>query len=495
MNLRLRDVIGAVGDARVIGSADVAVTDVVLDSRRVTPGAIFACIKGGRVDGASFASDAAKRGASVVLADRVIEEAAATTQVIVPEVRKALAEVSAECFGRPSERLTVVGVTGTNGKTTTVHYVRSMLEAAGKKAGVIGTLGHWVGASFTKDPFTTPEAPEVQRYMRGMVDCGTTHCVMEVSSHAIALRRVDQVAFDVVAFTNLTRDHLDFHSDLSEYARTKMRIFGIGDRDHGFGRDRRAAINIGDPTGLEIRRRTPLSAITFAVGADADVRADIRDLAWSGVRLSVAHGGRTAEITTALRGRVNAENALTAYAIGLLLGIDEAAVARGIANLEAVPGRMEYVGGSDRQAIVDYAHTPDALRRLLAGVREMRPGRIICVFGCGGDRDCGKRPEMARIAAELADLVIVTSDNPRTEDPLKIIRDITAGLPAGAAYEVVPDRAEAIRRAVAASGPGDVIVVAGKGHEDYQIVGETRVHFDDREVLRGALGVVTNAKA
>jgi len=495
MKVRLGDVIGAVEHAQIVGSADVFVTDICTDSRRAVPGSLFACIRGGKVDGASFAGDATRRGASVVLSDKRPASSTQATQVIVADVRKALAEISAECFGRPSERLTVVGVTGTNGKTTTVHYVRSIIEASGKKVGVMGTLGHWLGGSFTKDAFTTPEAPEVQRYMGAMLDAGATHCVMEVSSHALALRRVDRVAFDAVAFTNLTRDHLDFHSDIEDYSRTKMRLFGIGDESYALGADRRAAINIGDPTGGEIRRRTPLAALTFALGADADVRGDLLELTWQGLRIGIEHEGKTRRIETGLRGRVNAENALAAYAIGLLLEIDEEAIVRGIADLETVPGRMEYVGGVDRQGIVDYAHTPDALRRLLTGVREIRAGRIICVFGCGGDRDRGKRPEMAEIAAEFADFVIVTSDNPRTEDPLKIIEDIAKGLPAGAAYEIVPDRAEAIQRAVAVSCPGEVIVVAGKGHEDYQIVGETRIHFDDREVLKRAFGVVTNAKA
>lgn len=495
MNLKLGDLISAVVDARIMGPSDVAVNEISLDSRRVVPGSLFACVKGSKVDGASFAGEAAGRGASAILTDRPLAPVTQVTQVIVPDVRRALAVVSAEFFGRPSELLTVVGVTGTNGKTTTVHYVGSIIEASGKKVGIMGTLGHRHGASFTKDSFTTPEAPEVQRYMRGMVDGGVTHCVMEVSSHAIALRRVDQVAFDAVAFTNLTRDHLDFHSDIADYAATKMRLFGIGDEGRAFGAGRKAAINIGDATGGEIRRRTPLDALTFALGAAADLRGDIEELTWQGTRLRVEHRGRTRRVEIGLRGRVNAENALAAYAVGLLLGIDEAAIARGIASLKAVPGRMEHVGGADRQAIVDYAHTPDALRRLLTGVGEMRSGRIICVFGCGGDRDRGKRPQMAMIAAELADLVIVTSDNPRTEDPLKIIEEISEGFPAGAAYEVVPDRAEAIQRAVTVSRPGDVIVVAGKGHEDYQIIGQARIHFDDREVLRRAFGMVTNAKA
>jgi UDP-N-acetylmuramoyl-L-alanyl-D-glutamate--2,6-diaminopimelate ligase len=303
------------------------------------------------------------------------------------------------------------------------------------------------------------------------------------------------VAFEVVVFTNLTRDHLDFHRDFDDYKATKMRLFGVDEEDHGFGAGRRAAINIGDSVGREIRARSPLPGLTYALGEDADVRGDVLDLTWQGTRLGITRGGRRRTVETSLRGRTNAQNLLSAYTVALLLGLDEEAIAQGIAALSEVPGRMEYVEGPGRQAMVDYAHTPDALERLLEGVREIRSGRIICVFGCGGDRDRGKRPQMAEIAGRLADLVIVTSDNPRTEDPLKIIDDIVAGLPGASTHEVVPDRAQAIRRAVALSGPGDVIVIAGKGHEDYQIIGSQRIHFDDRETVRKAFGELADAKA
>jgi UDP-N-acetylmuramoyl-L-alanyl-D-glutamate--2,6-diaminopimelate ligase len=495
MRANLRAAIEGVDLAQVLGPTDIEITSICHDSRKAGRGSLFVCIKGAKVDGSAFAGDAVSRGAVAALATRSLDLPREVTQLVACDVRRALAGIASRFFGRPSERIKMVGVTGTNGKTTTAHYVRSVVEAAGGRAGVMGTLGHWVGDGFTKDAFTTPEAPEVQEYLSRMVRGGLTHGVMEVSSHAIALRRADQVNFDVVAFTNLTRDHLDFHEDLEAYKRTKMELFGIGQRDHGFGAGRKAAINVGDATGRLMRDLSPLPGLTFAVGADADVRADIEQLTWQGIRMAVTHEGKTRIVETALRGRINAENSLAAYTVGLLLGLEPDAVARGIAGLEAVSGRMEYVEGPDRQAIVDYAHTPDALQRLLAGVREIRSGRIICVFGCGGDRDRGKRPQMAKIAADLADFVIVTSDNPRTEDPIKIIQEIVSGLPAGAAHEVVPDRARAIERAVALSGPRDVIVIAGKGHEDYQIIGQTRIHFDDREVVRKAFEAVANAEA
>jgi UDP-N-acetylmuramoyl-L-alanyl-D-glutamate--2,6-diaminopimelate ligase len=488
MKVRLRDALSGVDVVDIVGPKDAAITDICSDSRKVQAGSLFACMKGTRVDGSLYAEDAAARGASAVLCERRASDLPGVAQIIVADARAALAHVSSNFFGKPSQRLKVIGITGTNGKTTTAHCVRSIIEASGGRVGVMGTLGHWLGDSFEKDAFTTPEAPELQRYLKRMLDGGAEYCVMEVSSHAIALRRVDHVAFDVVAFTNLTRDHLDFHADFEAYAGTKMKLFGIGDDGHFFGSGRRGALNIGDPTGRQIKRRSPLPCLTFGIGQEADLRGDILSLRWQGTRIKVSSGGAARTIDTPLRGRINAENSLCAYAIGLELGLAEDVIARGIGDLAAVPGRMEYVAEHGRQAIVDYAHTPDALERLLTGVREIRAGKVILVFGCGGDRDRGKRPEMARIAAERADFVIVTSDNPRTEDPLKIIEDIVAGLPDGAAYEVIPDRGLAIERAVAASSPGDVIVIAGKGHEDYQIVGETRTHFDDREVVRKAFG-------
>ena len=494
MKTRLKDVLDGVEVTGVFGPDQAAVTDICTDSRKATPGCLFVCLKGAKADGAVFAEDAVRRGAVAVLCEQRLALALPATEIVAADVRRALAQMAARFFGRPSEHLKVTGVTGTNGKTTTVHLVRAILENAGEKAGVLGTLGHWIDGAHTRDVYTTPEAQDVQRYMRRMADGGAGHCLMEVSSHAIALRRVDDIAFDVVAFTNLTRDHLDFHRDFEEYKATKMKIFGIGDRGHRFGGRRKAAINVADAAGREVRSLSALPGLTYAIGRDADVRGDVESLTWQGTRIKVTRGGSERTIEASLRGRTNAENLLAAYTVALLLGLDEDAIARGVAAAREVPGRLEYVAGPDRQAIVDYAHTPDALERLLKGVREIRAGKLICVFGCGGDRDRGKRPQMAAIAARLADLVVITSDNPRTEDPLKIIEEIAAGLPAGAPCEVIADRAEAIHRAVALSGPGDVIVIAGKGHEDYQIIGTERIHFDDREIVREALGAVKNAR-
>ncbi|MFH1312878.1 MAG: UDP-N-acetylmuramoyl-L-alanyl-D-glutamate--2,6-diaminopimelate ligase [Candidatus Eisenbacteria bacterium] len=494
MKTNLSAIIDTLDTVDVAGNTDAIVADLTSDSKAVVENSLFACIKGGRVDGHSFADDAIKRGASVLLCERRLETAKPVTQVIVDDVRRALANVSSRFFGDPSKHLTVIGVTGTNGKTTTVHYLRSILEAWGQPVGIMGTLGHWIGRSVTKDSFTTPGSPEVHRYMRLMLDRGIRFCVMEVSSHAIAQSRVDYVNFDVVAFTNLTRDHLDFHDGFEDYTATKMRLMGIDDEGDHFGDRRQAVVNTGDDVGRQIASRSPLSCLTYRLGGDADVRCDIVEVGWEGSKLRVKHEGATVEVETALIGRANAENALAAFAVSSALDIDEDAISTGIAAIKSVPGRMEVIAGPGRWAIVDYAHTPDALERLLEDVTQMCTGRIICVFGCGGDRDQGKRPEMGEIAGRIADLTIVTSDNPRSEDPLKIIDQIVKGVPDKANYEVVPDRGEAIQRAVTLSKEGDIVVIAGKGHEDHQIVGTTRIDFDDRQAVRKAFGAVTSAK-
>jgi UDP-N-acetylmuramyl-tripeptide synthetase len=495
MKINLSAIIDTLETVDVAGSTDVVVSDVTSDSRAVGKNSLFACIRGGRVDGHSFAGDAIERGASVLLCERPLETAGPVTQVIVRDARKALANVASRFFGDPSKHLIVIGVTGTNGKTTTVHYLRSILEAWGQPVGIMGTLGHWIGRSVTKDAFTTPGSPEIHKYMGLMVDRGIKFCVMEVSSHAIAQGRVDQVDFNVVAFTNLTRDHLDFHDGFEDYMATKMKLMGIDDGGHHFGDRRQAVANIGDAVGRQIASSTSLPCLTYCLGGDADVRGDVIEFGWERSKLRVKHEGVTAEMETALIGRSNAENALAAFAVSCALDIGEDAISAGIAEIKSVPGRMEVIAGPGRWAIVDYAHTPDALERMLEDVRQMCTGRIICVFGCGGDRDAGKRPEMGEIAGRIADLTIVTSDNPRTEDPLKIIDQIVKGIPDKADHEVVPDRGEAIHRAVARSTEGDIIVIAGKGHEDYQIIGTTKIDFDDRQVVRKAFGAVANAKA
>jgi UDP-N-acetylmuramoyl-L-alanyl-D-glutamate--2,6-diaminopimelate ligase len=494
MSKKLSEILNGLETRRIIGNTEIAVGSLVTDSRKAEETSLFACVGGGKVDGHDFADQAARRGAAAVLCERPVETGEALTQVLVGDVRRALAYVSSRFYDNPSSELKVVGVTGTNGKTTAVHYIRSILEAWGRPAGVMGTLGHHIRDLVKMGPFTTPEAPEVHGYMREMADQGLEFCIMEVSSHALALSRVDHVDFDLVMFTNLTRDHLDFHKTWEDYRAAKMLLFGIGDEGRCLGEHRRAVVNIEDATGREIAEQTPLCVSTYSLAGEADFTGSISKLSEAGIDLTVTGGGDAIGLHTHLRGRMNAENALGAFAVAKALGVEGEVIAAGIENLKAVPGRMEFVEGPGRQAVVDYAHTPDALERLLEDVRQICKGRLICVFGCGGDRDRGKRPEMGSIAGRLADIVILTSDNPRTENPLRIIEEIEKGLKPEMRYEVLPDRAEAIHRAVTLSSRGDTIVIAGKGHEDYQIIGETRIHFDDREVVSQAFGAIADAR-
>jgi len=495
MSKKLGDILEGLDTRTIIGSTDITVDNLVTDSRRAGINGLFACIGGSRVDGHQFADQAVLKGATVLLCERPVDVRGDVTQVVVEDVRKALARVASRFYDNPSRELTVVGVTGTNGKTTTVHCVRSILEAAGRPAGIMGTLGHRIKDSVEHGPFTTPEAPELHGLMRRMVEKGLACCVMEVSSHALMLSRADNVDFDIVVFTNLSRDHLDFHGTPARYKAAKMLLFGIGDKGRFLGDNRRAVVNVGDATGKEIADLTPLPTLTYSAAGEADVQGRILELVETGISLEVTCGGKTTTVRSGLRGRMNAENVLAAFAVATALGIDREAVKAGIAQVEGLPGRMEFIEGPGRLAVVDYAHTPDALERLLDDVRRVSKGIVICVFGCGGDRDPGKRPEISSRAGRLADIVIVTSDNPRTEDPRSIIGDIEKGLHPGTRYEVIPDRAEAIYRAVTLSAPDDVIVVAGKGHEDYQLIGDSRVHFDDREVVKRAFGVIADAKA
>jgi UDP-N-acetylmuramoyl-L-alanyl-D-glutamate--2,6-diaminopimelate ligase len=495
MSKILGEIIEGLSTRRIVGGTERPVSGLVTDSRKVEKDSLFACIGGSRVDGHDFAAEAAGLGAGSMLCEREVEVGEDVTQVVVADVRRALANVSSKFHDNPSHSLKVVGVTGTNGKTTTAHLIRSVLEAWGRPVGVLGTLGHRIKNSVRVSPYTTPEAPDVHGYMREMLDRSIEFCVMEVSSHALALSRVDHVDFDVVVFTNLSRDHLDFHKTWKDYRAAKMLLFGIGDDGRFLGENRSAVVNVGDPTGAEIADRTPLPVSTYSLTGKADFTGRISKLDQTGTDLAVTAAGETVPIHTGLRGEMNAANVLAAYSVAATLGVDTGAISAGIAGLDSLPGRMEFIEGPGRQGVVDYAHTPDALKRLLEDVRRVCRGRLICVFGCGGDRDHGKRPEMGEVAARLADLVIVTTDNPRTEAPLKIIEAIIEGIPQGVRYEAVPDRADAIQRAVSVSIPGDIVVVAGKGHEDYQIVGEKRIHFSDRETLGRAFGVITDAKA
>jgi UDP-N-acetylmuramoyl-L-alanyl-D-glutamate--2,6-diaminopimelate ligase len=401
-------------------------------------------------------------------------------QLQLPSTREAMAVAADVFFSEPTKELELAGVTGTNGKTTTAYLLRAILEASGHRPGLVGTIEWHVGGAVRPAPFTTPEAIDLQRLFREMLDAGDRSAAVEASSHGAALRRLDRVRFDALVFTNLSQDHLDLHGTMEDYFDAKRRLFtGAAPPP--------AAVNVGSDWGrrlasdLEDLHRAPL--VTFALGSEsADVRPEDLVLDTHGSRFRAAG----IELETRLRGRFNVENVLGAVAAGLLLDLDESAIAEGIARVTGVPGRFEPVDeGQAFTVLVDYAHTPDSLATVLAAARELTPRRLLVVFGAGGDRDRGKRPLMGKVAAELADVVIVTSDNPRSEEPLAIIQDVLQGT--GVDVEIDPDRRSAIARAVALADEGDVVVIAGKGHEQGQEVNGVVTPFDDRDVARGAL--------
>lgn len=458
----LERLIAVLAPAEVIRAAPAEIRDVAYDARAVTPGALFFCVPGERADGHDFAAQAAGQGAVALVVQRPLE--IALPQLVVADARAAMAAAADEFFGRPTEKLTVAAVTGTAGKTTTAFLLYAMLAAAGKRPGLLGTIETRVDGERRPATRTTAEAIDLQRLFREMLDAGDHSCAMEATSHGSALRRLDHVRFSVLVFTNLDQDHLDFHKDMEDYFQAKRRLF-LGDDAPP------AAVNVGDAYGRRLAddlRSQGAPLLTYGLTSDAEIRPE------------------TVGLETRLRGRFNLENALGAYAAGRLLGLPDDAVRRGIASVAGVPGRFQSVeAGQDFAVIVDYAHKPGALEHVLRTARELTDGRLITVFGCGGDRDRGKRPLMGRIATELSDVAIVTSDNPRSEDPQAIVDEILAG--ATGEPEVELDRAAAITRAIGLAGPGDVVVIAGKGHERGQERNGVVTPFDDTEVAGEAL--------
>jgi UDP-N-acetylmuramoyl-L-alanyl-D-glutamate--2,6-diaminopimelate ligase len=459
------------------GVSPVEIRDLAYDSRRVSAGALFFCVRGARADGHELAWEAVERGASALVVERELE--VRVPQLVVSDSRAAMAVAADTFFGEPTNELEVVGVTGTNGKTTTAFLLRSILEAAGLQAGLVGTVEWIVGGERRPAPFTTPEAVDLQRLLREMVDAGDRGVAVEASSHGSALRRLDRVRFDALVFTNLTQDHLDLHGTMEEYFLAKRALFAGALPPP-------AAVNVDGEWGIRLAEfladahRAPL--ITFGLGERAEVRAGDVELTARGSRFRAAG----IDLETSLPGAFNVANALGAVAAGLLLDLDEQAIAEGIAAVKAVPGRLEAVDqGQPFAVLVDYAHTPDSLEAVLRAARSLGDGRVIVVFGAGGDRDRGKRPLMGKIAVELADVAIVTSDNPRSEDPVAIIQDVLQG--AGTNVEIDPDRRTAIARAIGLAEPGDVVLIAGKGHEHGQEIAGVVHPFDDRAVAREAL--------
>ena len=472
-------------DARVLGPAGVRVDDLTYDSRQVRPGALFAALRGAQTDGHRFVAEALAAGASALLVEEAPELLpAAVGAAVVRDARAALADVAARFFGFPAESLILVGVTGTKGKTSTVRLCESVLRAGGKRAGSLGTISVRYPGFEEKSAMTTPESLDLQRWLARMRDAKVEAVAMEVSSHSLALGRVRGLRFAVAVFTQLAHDHLDFHGDLESYGRAKSLLFGPA---HLAGT---AVVNAADPWTprlAELARAAGNPVVTYGRGASSS--ADYTTVA---ERIELAHShlrvrGPDAELELdlPLPGDFQVDNALAALAVGRALGIPWEAVRSGLESCPPIPGRLEPVGDGAPVVLVDYAHTADSLERMLSRVRPLVRGRLIAVFGCGGDRDKTKRAPMARAACANADFVIATSDNPRSEDPEAILRDVAAGL--SGAHEVISDRRAAIARAIARARPEDCVVIAGKGHEDYQIVGREKRHFDDREEAAQAL--------
>lgn len=476
--------------ARVVGALPPAVTGIADDSRRVEPGQCFVAVPGLRQDARRFAPDAVRRGAALVVAEGEAMPGLGVPQVLVPSARAALGLLADAWHGHPSRALTVVGITGTNGKTTTSYLVEAILGARGDRTGVIGTIQYVLGDERRPAGQTTPEALELQAMLAAMRDGGVRAVAMEVSSHALALARVDTVAFDVAVFTNLTQDHLDFHGTLDAYRSAKRRLFELLARSP---KPRRTAVvSADDPAGPCMVEGLGLPVLTFGLGEGATVRALEHASTLDGIRLHAATPRGPCELRSPLIGDHNVMNLLAAAATGIALGLEPGAIARALARVEAAPGRFEQVrAGQPFLVVVDYAHTPDALERVLRTARRLTPGRLGVVFGCGGDRDRGKRPLMGAIAARLADRVWVTSDNPRSECPEAIVEEVLVGLReipgAGTRHEAEPDRRAAIGAALGWARAGDTVVIAGKGHETYQLIGAAALPFDDREVARQIL--------
>jgi UDP-N-acetylmuramoyl-L-alanyl-D-glutamate--2,6-diaminopimelate ligase len=454
--MNLGRLVAALDPADLHGNADVDIVDVAYDARAVTPGALFFCVPGARADGHDFAPQALDQGAVALVVERVLP--LDVPQIVVPSSRVAMAPAADVFFGHPTHELEIAAVTGTSGKTTTSFLMFAVLAAAGLRPGLLGTVEARVGGERRGVTRTTPEAIDLQRVFREMLDAGDRSCAMEASSHASELHRLDCTRFGVLVFTNLSQDHLDFHGDMESYFQAKRRLFLTEPRP-------RAVVNVGDEHGRRLAAELP-EAITFSYERDA---------------------GALAGIDLKLRGRFNVENALGVLFAMRALGIGDDAIKRGIESVRVVPGRFEAVDeGQDFHVIVDYSHKPGALENVLRAARELANGnRVIVVFGAGGDRDRGKRPLMGRIASELADVAIVTSDNPRSEDPEAIIREVTAGTTGEVTVEV--DRAAAIKLAVELARAGDVVVIAGKGAEQGQEFADRTIPFDDREAARDVL--------
>jgi len=467
------------------------ITGVTTDSHQVEPGNLFVAVAGYTADGHDFIAEAIQRGARAIVFEKenyaeVIPDG--VSAIRVTDSRRAAAEIAAQFWDYPSNDLVLVGITGTNGKTTTAFLVDSIFRATGASTGLLSTPARFMCGRELAANLTTPSSAELQKLLAQMREAGATHVTMEVSSHGLAQQRVWRCKFDAGIFTNLTQDHLDFHADLDEYFAAKLRLFTDYVELAAPDKAMVAAINKDDAFGERIIRQTPARTVTYGLDEAAQVSTSRTRVGTSGIDFMLAlPGHKPTTVKLNLLGSFNLYNALAAAACSWGLGVEPEAIVAGLEQLKGVPGRFERIDeGQDFTVIVDYAHTPDALENVLKAARKLAPARLLCVFGCGGDRDPGKRPRMGQIATSLCDYTVITSDNPRSEDPLAIIDQIDAGT-VGDNYLIESDRKRAIFIAIQRCQPGDILVIAGKGHETYQIIGDRRVPFDDREIAREAI--------
>jgi UDP-N-acetylmuramoyl-L-alanyl-D-glutamate--2,6-diaminopimelate ligase len=488
--LRERRVVRA-GDAVRADASSGAVSGIAYDSRAVRPGAVFVALKGLHADGTAFVKQAIAKGASAIVSEQPVPPDVHVPWVTVADARLALAVLAARFYRHPSREMKVVGITGTNGKTTTAYLLASIFEAAGVRCGVLGTVAYRLGPKpedAREAARTTPEAPDVQALLREMVERGCGACIMEVSSHALSLRRVDDTTFAAAVFTNLTRDQLDFHEEMEDYFQAKRRLFEM------LPPGAPSLVNVDDPRGVTLADLVE-RPVTYGINRTADVTTGPLSFSLEGLTFDVRTPGGTLHIRSALVGRPNVYNILAAVAAATALGVSFDAIERGVAVLEGVPGRFQLASSPKDEVtvVVDYAHTDDALRNLLETARPLARGRLITVFGCGGDRDRTKRPLMGAVASRLSDVIVMTSDNPRSEEPQRIIDEIQRGITPDTRKDAtqqlltIVDRRTAILKAIEVARPGDLILIAGKGHETYQVIGDKTLPFDDVAVARDAL--------
>lgn len=459
--------------------APVEITSIEEDSRKVVPGSLFVAIKGFKTDGHLYIKQALSNGAAAVLTERQVSKEPEICVNPDHDNRRILSLISARFFGYPWDKLVTVGITGTNGKTSTARMLHWILQKHDMQCGIMGTIGHLIGGEIVKATVTTPGSLDIARMMREMVQKNDRCCVMEVSSHALSLSRVDNVEFDLALFTNITQDHLDYHRNMEEYLNCKKHLFDLVKKD---GRSIVGTYSAGYP---EIK-----GSVTFGIRERDTYRISEMSGGLGGISFLFHTDNASIPVEMTIPGKFNIYNAAGALSAAVELGIDPVSASESLSDFPGVPGRFQPVNlGQDFLVAVDYAHTPDALRRILTQASELTENRVIAVFGAGGDRDSSKRPVMGHIAESIADIVVITSDNPRTENPDAIIGEIIAGLDSGLSDNVIvePDRRTAIRSAIRIAESGDVVIVAGKGHENYQILGKKRIHFDDREEAAAAL--------